>query len=168
MVIPNGTLRLQDPFTRGECIMNIRDMLKVTGFKPQALITVGPDELATSAIQKMADFNKGALPVCNEKDELLGIITERDIIRKCFLRGDFKNKRIREIMTEKVAITREDDDLDYAISTMKKEKIRHLPIADGKRVVGILSMRDILGFQYEETKTKIKYMRMLHKSPVLQ
>lgn len=148
--------------------MNVRDMLKVTGFKPQALITVGPDELASVAIQKMADYNKGALPVCNEKNELVGIVTERDIVRKCFVRGDFKNKRIRDIMTDKVAITREDDDLDYAIKTMKKEKIRHLPIADGKRVVGILSMRDILGFQYEETKTKIKYMRMLHKSPVFQ
>ena len=148
--------------------MNIRDMLKVTGFKPQILITVGPDEFSSAAIHKMAEHDKGALPVCNEKGELVGIITERDIIRKCFVRGEFKNKKIKEIMTDKVAITREDDDLDYAINTMKKEKIRHLPIADGKRVVGILSMRDILGFQYEETKTRIKYMRMLHRSPVLQ
>jgi len=148
--------------------MNIRDMLKVTGFKSQALITVGPDEFVSAAIRKMSEHNKGALPVCNEKNELVGIITERDIIRKCFARSEFQNKKIRDIMTEKVAITREDDDLDYAIKTMKKEKIRHLPIAEGPRVVGILSMRDILGFQYEETKTKIKYMRMLHKSPVFQ
>ena len=81
--------------------MNIRDMLKVTGFKPHALITVGPDELSSAAIQKMADHNKGALPVCNEKNELVGIITERDIVRKCFVRGEFKNKKIRDIMTEK-------------------------------------------------------------------
>ncbi len=148
--------------------MNIRDMLKVTGFKPQALITVEPDEFSSAAIRKMAEHDKGALPVCNEKNELIGIVTERDIIRKCFVRGEFKNKKIKEIMTEKVAIAREDDDLDYAIKTMKKEKIRHLPIAEGKSVVGILSMRDLLGFQYEETRTKIKYMRMLHKSPVLQ
>ncbi len=148
--------------------MNIRDMLKVTGFKPQALVTVGPDEFVSEAIRKMADRDKGALPVCNDSGELIGIVTERDIVRKCFVRGEFKNKKIKDIMTDKVAIAREDDDLDYAIKTMKKEKIRHLPIAEGKRVVGILSMRDILGFQYEETRTKIKYMRMLHKSPVLQ
>jgi len=144
--------------------MNVKEMLKVTGFKPQALITVAPDEFARAAIKKMAESNKGALPVCNEKDELIGIVTERDIIRKCFARGgDFENKKIKDIMTEKVAIARLDDDLDYAIETMKKEKIRHLPIADGKRVVGILSMRDILGFQYEESNIKIKYMQMLPK-----
>lgn len=148
--------------------MNIRDMLKVTGFKPQTLVTVGPDEYSSEAIRKMAERDKGALPVCNDTGELIGIVTERDIVRKCFVRGEFKNKKIKDIMTDKVAIAREDDDLDYAIKTMKKEKIRHLPIAEGKRVVGILSMRDILGFQYEETRTKIKYMRMLHKSPVLQ
>jgi len=147
--------------------MNVKDMLKVTGFKPHALITVAADEFASAAIKKMTQHNKGALPVCNERDELMGIVTERDIIRKCFAHGDdFENKKIKDIMTEKVAIARLDDDLDYAIKTMKKEKIRHLPIADGKRVVGILSMRDVLGFQYEETNIMIKYMQMLPKRSV--
>jgi CBS domain-containing protein len=148
--------------------MNIRDMLKIRGFKPQVLITVGPDEFASVAIKKMADNNKGALPVCDEKDELIGIVTERDIVRKCFAYGgDFENKKIKDIMTQKVAIARLDDDLDYAINTMKKEKIRHLPIADNKRVVGILSMRDILGFQNDETNIRIKYMQMLPNRSVL-
>jgi CBS domain-containing protein len=148
--------------------MNVRDMLKVTGFKPQLLITVSPDEFAQAAIKKMGQRNMGALPVCNEKDELIGIVTERDIMRKCFVHGgDFQNKKIKDIMTEKVAIARLDDDLDYAVKTMKKEKIRHLPIADGKKVVGILSMRDVLGFQYEETNIRIKYMQMLPKRSFL-
>ncbi|MEN6469738.1 MAG: CBS domain-containing protein [Smithella sp.] len=147
--------------------MNIKDMLKVTGFKPHALITVTPEELASAAIKKMSERNKGALPVCNEAGELMGIVTERDIIRKCFTHeGNFENKVIKDIMTEKVAIAGLDDDLDYAIKTMKKEKIRHLPVADGKRVVGILSMRDIMGFQYEEASIKIKYMQMLPKRSV--
>ncbi|PKN18930.1 MAG: CBS domain-containing protein [Deltaproteobacteria bacterium HGW-Deltaproteobacteria-6] len=144
--------------------MNVKDMLKVTGFKPHALITVTPDESASAAIKKMAEHNKGALPVCNEAGDLIGIVTERDIIRKCFAHeGGFENKTIKDIMTEKVAIAGLNDDLDYAIKTMKKEKIRHLPIADGKRVVGILSMRDIMGFQYQEASIKIKYMQMLPK-----
>jgi len=146
--------------------MNVKEMLKITGFKPHALITVSPDEFAQAAIRKMAQHNKGALPVCNEKDELIGIVTERDIVRKCFTHGvDFENKTIKDIMTEKVAIARLDDELDFAIETMKKEKIRHLPIADGKRVVGILSMRDLLGFQYEEANIRIKYMQMLPRRP---
>jgi len=144
--------------------MNIRDMLKVTGFKSQTLVTVKPDEFVLAAIKKLAEHNKGALPVCNDKDELVGIITERDIVRKCFVDGgDFTNEKIMDIMTKQVAIATLDDDLDYAISTMKKEKIRHLPITEGKKVVGIISMRDILGFQYEENKAEIKYINLLHK-----
>jgi CBS domain-containing protein len=46
---------------------------------------------------------------------------------------------------------------------MKQEKIRHIPIMDDKKVRGIISMRDILGFQYEETKAKIRYMHLLPK-----
>jgi len=149
--------------------MKIQEMLKATGFKSQALITVGPDELVSAAIQKLVEHNKGALPVCNDKNELVGIITERDIIRKCFVHGkDFVNKKIADIMTKQVAIATLEDDLDYAIDTMKKEKIRHLPIADGKRVVGILSMRDLLGFRYEETQTEIKYMQLLPKRPTFK
>jgi CBS domain-containing protein len=144
--------------------MKIRDMLKVIGFKSQDLITVGPDEFVSAAIRKLAEYNKGALPVCNDKNELVGIITERDIVRKCFVRGgDFTNKKIMDIMTKQVAIASLDDDLDYAINTMKKERIRHIPVAEDKRVVGIISMRDILGFQYEETKAEIKYMHLLPK-----
>ncbi len=149
--------------------MNIRDMLKVTGFKSQSLITVEPDELVSTAIQTLAEHNKGALPVCNEKNELVGIITERDIVRKCFVRaGDFTNKKILDIMTKEVAVATLEDDLDYAITTMKKGKIRHLPIMDGKRVVGIISMRDLLGFQYEETRTEIKYINLLPKRPAFK
>ena len=144
-------------------------MLKVTGFKSQSLITVGPDEFVSSAIQKLAQHNKGALPVCNDKNELIGIITERDIVRKCFTGGtDFTDKKIDDIMTKQVAIATPDDDLDYAINTMKKEKIRHIPIAEGKRVVGIISMRDILGFQYEENKAEIKYIQLLPKRPAFK
>ncbi|GAB6270915.1 MAG: CBS domain-containing protein [Smithellaceae bacterium] len=148
--------------------MNIRGMLKVTRFKSQGLLTVGPDEFVLAAIRKLSENNKGALPVCDDKDELVGIITERDIIRKCFAGGDFTNKKVVDIMTKQVAIATLDDDLDYAINTMRKEKIRHLPIAEGKKVLGIISMRDILGFQYEETKTEIKYMHLLPQRPAFK
>jgi CBS domain-containing protein len=77
--------------------------------------------------------------------------------------ADFVNKKIKDIMTKQVAIATLDDDLDYAINAMKKDKIRHIPIADDKRVVGIISMRDILGFRYEETKSEIRYIHLLPK-----
>jgi CBS domain-containing protein len=144
--------------------MKMRDMLKTTGFKGRAVVTVGPNEFVCTAIQKLAEHDRGSLPVCNEKGELFGIITERDIVRKCFVRGvDFINKKIADIMTKQVAIAIPDDDLDYVITVMKQKRIRHIPIVDDNKVVGMISMRDILGFQYEETKAEIRYVHLLPK-----
>lgn len=149
--------------------MKIRDMLKATGFKSQSLITVEADEFISAAIQKLIQHDKGALPVTDEKNELIGIITERDIVRKCLARGEnFDDKKVGDIMTHEVAIASMEDDLDYAINTMRHKKIRHIPIADGKRVVGMISMRDILGFQYEETKAEIKYIKLMPQRPVFK
>ena len=142
--------------------MKIRDILKLKEFRYRAVVTVSPNDFVSAAIRKLAEHDRGSLPVCNDKDELVGIITERDIMRKCFARGDdFINKKIMDVMTKQVAIATPEDDLDYAINTMKQKRIRHIPIIDAKKVVGMLSMRDILGFQYAETKAEIRYVHML-------
>ena len=89
---------------------------------------------------------------------LVGIITERDIVRKCFARGDaFANIKVQDVMTKQVVIGSPEDDLDYAISVMKQKRIRHLPIVDDQKVLGMISMRDLLGVQLEETKAEIRY-----------
>src|SRR5450759_1950522 len=101
--------------------MKIRDILKLKEFKYRTVVTVGANEFVSTAIQKLAEHDRGSLPVCNDKDELIGIITERDIVRKCFARGDdFINKKITDVMTKQVAIATPEDDLDYAINTMKQ------------------------------------------------
>ena len=90
-------------------------------------------------------------------------------MRKCLAHGgNCDDKKVGDIMTHEVAIASMEDDLDYAINTMRNKKIRHIPIADGKRVVGMISMRDILGFQYEETKAEIKYIKLMPQRPVFK
>jgi CBS domain-containing protein len=142
--------------------MKIRDLLNLKEFKYRTVVTVSPKDLVSTAIQKLAEHDRGSLPVCSNKDELVGIITERDIVRKCFTRGDdFSNKKIADVMTAQVAVATPDDDLDYAINTMKQKRIRHIPVVDDEKVVGMLSMRDLLGFQYAETEAKIRYAHLL-------
>ena len=142
--------------------MNIRDLLKLKDFKHRTVVTVEPNEVITAAIQKLVEHDRGSLPVCNDKGKLVGIITERDIVRKCFASScAFANIKIRDIMTEQVAIGTPEDDLDYAINIMKQKRVRHLPIVDDQKVVGMISMRDLLGKQYEETKAEIKYANLL-------
>jgi len=146
--------------------MKIRDLLKSKDFKYRTLVTIRPNETVSAAIQKMAEHDRGSIAVCNDKGEIGGIITERDILRKCFDRSyAFINKEIKDVMTEQVAIATPEDDLDYAIDTMKKKRIRHIPIVDDQKVVGMISMRDLLGVQYEETKAEIRYAQMLPRRP---
>ncbi len=74
----------------------------------------------------------------------MGIITERDIARNCAMNDSCANIKIGDAMSEEVAIGSLEDSVDYAISIMKQRRIRHLPIVHNKKVVGMISMRDLL------------------------
>jgi CBS domain-containing protein len=143
--------------------MKIRDLLKIKG---RPVITIRPNETVAAAIQKLAEYDRGSIPVCNEKGELVGIVTERDIVRKCFVPvNTLANIKIEDVMTKGVAIGAPEDDLDYAISVMKQKRIRHLPIIDQQQVVGMISMRDLLDVQLSETKAEIRYAGLLPRPP---
>ncbi len=142
--------------------MKIRDLLKIKDFKYRVVVTIGPNETISAAIQKLVEHDRGSLPVCNDKGELVGIITERDIVRKCFARSEaFANIKIQDVMSKQIAIGNPEDDLDYAISVMKQKRIRHLPIVDNQEVVGMISMRDLIGVQLAECKAEIRYAGLL-------
>ncbi len=146
--------------------MKIRDLLAGKDAKYRVPAIVEPNENISVAIQKMVTFDRGAISVCNENGELLGIITERDIVRKCFTSiATFENIKVKNIMTEEVAIGHPEDDLDYAIDVMKQKRIRHLPIVDKREVVGMVSMRDLIGVQLAECKAEIRYVGLLRGEP---
>ena len=141
--------------------MKIRDLLKI---KSRPVITVDPNETVTAAIQKLVDNDRGSLSVCNDKGELVGIITERDIVRKCFARSAaIASTKVRDVMTEQVAIGIPEDDLGYVISVMKQKRIRHIPIVDNQKVVGMVSMRDLLDMQLDQAEAQIRYASLLPK-----
>ena len=141
--------------------MKIRDLLKIKG---RQVVTIGPNETVVVAVQKLIEHDRGSIPVCSEKGELVGIITERDIVRKCFVRSQaLASIKIEDVMTKEVAIGAPEDDLDYAISVMKQKRIRHLPILDNQKVVGMVSMRDLLDVQLGETRAEIRYASLLPK-----
>ncbi len=143
--------------------MKIRDLLTM---RHRAPITIGPGETVFDAIQKLNKFDRGALPVVTGNDELVGIITERDVVRKCFTAdGKFINAKITDVMTREVAIGTPDDDLEYAVSVMKQKRIRHLPIVEYPKVVGMVSMRDLLDVELSEVQAEIVYMGMLPRRP---
>jgi len=139
--------------------MKLIDLLNTKDLKYRNLVTVKPNDTISTAIQKLAEHDRGSLPVCNDKSELVGIITERDIVRKCFIRrDDMKNIMVKEIMSQNVVIGNPDDDLSYAIKAMQEKRIRHVPIVDNKKVIGMISMRDLIGVQLEECKMEVRFL----------
>ncbi len=139
--------------------MKIKDFLKIKG---HSVITIRPNETLSSAVEKLVNNDIGALPVCNEKDVLVGIISERDLLNWCFQRSIILgNTEVHDAMTKNVAVGTPEDDLDYVTSVMKQKRIRHLPIVVDQKLEGIISMRDIVGFQLEETKAQIRYVDLL-------
>lgn len=139
--------------------MNLGDLLNQREFQHRGAVTIKPKDTISTTIQKLIEHNKGGCPVCDDKGELVGIITERDIVRKCFTGSiDCARLKVQDVMSRKVVVAKAEDDLDYAISVMQREKIRHLPVVENKKVIGMISMRDLLGVKLEESTDKVRYL----------
>jgi len=134
--------------------MKIKDFLKDNS---RSLVTIGPDETGHAAIQKLVENNIGALPVCDAKGTVLGIISERDLLKEWGQRStEIKNTRVKDIMTKEVAVAIPDDDLDYVTNIMRQKGIRHLPIMDGGKLVSMISARDIIKARLEACQVQVR------------
>ena len=139
--------------------MKIRDFLKIND---RPVITIGPSETISAAIQKLVENHIGALPVCNDKGELLGIIGEKDLLKECSQHSSaVGTTKVQDVMIQRVIVGTPDDDLDYVTAVMKQNRIRHLPIVVGQKLEGIISMRDNCDLQLNECKTQTRYIGLL-------
>jgi len=112
--------------------------------KQAGAISVTPDSTALAALKVLAEHNIGAVLVM-EGDRLSGILSERDYARKVELHGrSAGGTLVRDIMTSKVVFVRPDQSAEECRKIMGDARIRHLPVVDGDRVVGVLSSKDIL------------------------
>jgi len=107
-------------------------------------IAVAPDSTVLAALKTLADHDIGAVLVL-QGDRLVGILSERDCVRKVELAGRAAaGVQVRDIMTSKVLSVRPDQTARECRKIMGDARIRHLPVVDGGRVVGVLSSKDIL------------------------
>ena len=119
----------------------MRDMLKKKGGE---VISIAPDATVLDALAMMAKSNTGALMVVNG-GKVEGILSERDCIRKVDLMGrDSKTTKGSEIMTTKVIYVEASQPLEECMALMIDKNIRHLPVYDGKELLGLISVRDVL------------------------
>lgn len=129
--------------------MRIRDILKDKGGE---VATIGAGRTVHEAVQELNSHRIGALVVTSDDGSIQGIVSERDVLRtaaETWDDGEKKAARLRDrpvvsIMTREVICAVPDDDLDYAMGIMTQNRIRHLPIVDEGKLVGIISIGDVV------------------------
>jgi CBS domain-containing protein len=127
--------------------------------KGHSIYSVPPDAVVIDAIRVMAEKHVGALLVM-EGARLVGILSERDYARKVVLMGRSSDSTpVRDIMTAAVRTIEPDGTVDDAMRVMTEHRIRHLPVLQGSKVVGIVSIGDLVKSVIEEQRHTIEDLR---------
>jgi len=121
--------------------MNVKRILATKGTN---VITIRPEQTVKEAVQLLARHNIGALVVVDEAGKPAGILSERDVIRRAAQRDDVLNLKVEDVMTHEVITGVPQDDLRSIANIMTQRRFRHLPIVDGDRLVGIVSITDVV------------------------
>ncbi len=124
--------------------MKVRNILAT---KKGRLITIGSDELVRRAIVLLVENRIGVLPVVDAGGDLVGILSERDIIRTAASDEALFGRPVAEIMTKEVIVGMPQDDVLAVAHTMLEKRFRHLPIMDEGELIGIISIGDVLKIQ---------------------
>ena len=119
----------------------VRDMIRKKG---NEVYTIAPEATVFEALEMMAKHNIGALLVMTG-DEIRGIVSERDCIRKVDVMGkNARDTKVSDIMTSNVITVDANQPLEECMSLMIDKNIRHLPVCEGKELLGVVSVRDVL------------------------
>jgi CBS domain-containing protein len=116
----------------------------ILSHKGTQVYSIAPDATVFEAVQMMADKNVGALLVMRG-EELVGIVSERDYTRKVMLRGKrSRDTKVWEIMTSELTVVPSNEPVEKCLRFMTDRRIRHLPVVDDEKVVGIISIGDLV------------------------
>ena len=126
--------------------------------KPHKLLSIAPSMSVFEALQKMAEFDVGALVILDE-ERLVGILSERDYARKLILHGkSSKETRVEDIMTTRVVCIGPDRSAEECMALMTDKRVRHLPVLEDKKVVAVISIGDVVREMIEDQKHTIEQL----------
>jgi CBS domain-containing protein len=127
---------------------------------PKSTVSITPDASVYEALEVMSDHHVGALLVIRQ-GELVGVLSERDYARKvALLNRNSRDTRVDEIMTERVVCIDAERTVDECMALMSDRHIRHLPVLDGQKLLGMLSMRDLVEETLSEQRFTIEQLEV--------
>ncbi len=123
-----------------------------------SVATISPEASVFEAVQKMAEKNIGALVVV-EGDKVVGMVTERDYARKIALMArNSRDTPVRDIMSTRVMYVRPDQTNEECMALMTENRLRHLPVMQAERMVGLISIGDLVKDIISEQKMIIEQL----------
>jgi CBS domain-containing protein len=136
------------------------DVAKILADKGSSVIRIDGDATVFEAIKAMVDANVGAILVSgNQADRVEGIFTERDYLRRVAVEGrTSRDTLVREVMTSPVIVVGPETSVEEAMALMTDRRIRHAPVVDGERLIGMVSIGDLVRVQSQEQSFKIRYL----------
>ncbi len=133
----------------------VRQILQAKG---QDTWTIDPDATVLQALEVMAAHNIGAL-VVTEEDEVVGIFSERDYARRVVLHGKASSSTlISEVMTPEVICVNPEQTVDKCMAVMSDKHIRHLPVLENDRLVGVISIGDVVKTIISDQQVMINHL----------
>ena len=136
--------------------MKIKDQSEFS--RKGQVLTFSPDDTVMTAVQAMSEKNFGAAVIVSNDNKPLGIVTERDFMRRLLDKNlDPKTTPLKAIMTTDLKLARADDDLLDWLRQMSNDRFRHLPVVDeAGTLIGIMSQGDFVSYTWPELLTRVK------------
>ena len=123
--------------------------MKVSDIMSRPVISVGQQELTSQAARLMKRYDLGALPVCDDRGHLRGVVTDRDIVTRCIAGElDPETTKLREIMTRGITVCSPAEEVAAVMDTMAKNQLRRLPVVEEGKLVGLVSLTDAARSRY--------------------
>ncbi len=136
--------------------MKVFDILTVKG---SAVHTISPDATLANVVERLVAHNCGSLVVM-EGDRMVGIITERDILRACAAdHCALQDRRVRDHMSSRLVTGLPDDDVGEVMGLLTHHRIRHLPIQRDGKLLGLISIGDVVKAQYDQLCTENHFLK---------
>ena len=118
--------------------------MKICDVMTDGVVSIGLKEPVSAAARLLKSKNIGALPVCDEHGKLRGMLTDRDIVTRCVAAGfDPMEMKVEDVMSRGVVFASPFDELEHAVRVMSRDQVRRLPIMEGGRLVGMVSLCDM-------------------------
>jgi len=137
--------------------MTVADILSKLS---QQVISCRPEDTIETIATILSAKRIGAMPVRDLEGAMIGIVSERDIVDAFAERGsEVGALRVRDIMTEEVISCGPEDTIAHASQLLHKHRFRHLPVLENGRIVGVLSIRDLLESRLEQTELEVNVLK---------